>query len=60
MKKVKVTQVKSKIGRTPKQKKTLEGLGLRRIGQSRVHTLSPQIQGMINKVDFLVNIEEVS
>ena len=59
MKKVKVTQVKSKIGRTPKQKKTLEGLGLRRIGQSRVHTLSPQIQGMINKVDFLVNIEEV-
>ena len=60
MKKVKVTQVKSKIGRTPKQKKTLEGLGLRRIGQSRVHTLNPQIQGMINKVDFLVNIEEVS
>ena len=60
MKKVKVTQVKSKIGRTPKQKKTLEGLGLRRIGQSRVHTLSPQIQGMINKIDFLVNIEEVS
>ena len=60
MKKVKVTQVKSKIGRTPKQKKTLEGLGLRRIGQSRVHTLNPQIQGMISKVDFLVNIEEVS
>ena len=60
MKKVKITQVKSKIGRTPKQKKTLEGLGLRRIGQSRVHTLNPQIQGMINKVDFLVNIEEVS
>lgn len=60
MKKVKVTQVKSKIGRTPKQKKTLEGLGLKRIGQSRVHTLNPQIQGMINKVDFLVNIEEVS
>ena len=60
MKKVKVIQVKSKIGRTPKQKKTLEGLGLRRIGQSRVHTLNPQIQGMINKVDFLVNVEEVS
>ncbi len=59
MKKVRVTQVKSQIGRTPKQRATLRGLGLRRIGQSREHTLTDQVQGMLNKVDFLVKIEEL-
>ena len=59
MKKVKVTQVKSQIGCKPKQKATLEGLGLRRIGQSREHNLTDQVAGMIRKVDFLVKVEDV-
>lgn len=59
MKKVKVTQVKSSIGRNPRQKATLQSLGLRRIGHSREHQLTPQIEGMINKVNFLVQVEEL-
>ncbi|RME93817.1 MAG: 50S ribosomal protein L30 [Candidatus Hydrogenedentota bacterium] len=60
MKKVKVTQVRSAIGRTKRHRATLQALGLRRIGQSRVHNLTPQIQGMIDKVSFLVKVEEVN
>ncbi len=59
MKKVRVTQVKSQIGRISKHKLTLCSLGLRKIGQSRVHNLTPQIQGMINKVCYLIKTEEV-
>lgn len=59
MKKVKITQVRSKIGRNEKQKQTLSGLGLGRIGKSREHNLTPQIAGMIDKVSFLVKVEEV-
>jgi large subunit ribosomal protein L30 len=58
-KKVKITQVRSSIRRTDKQKATLIGLGLRKIGQCREHDLTPQIVGMIDKVNFLVKVEEV-
>jgi len=54
---VKVTQKRSAIGRTDKQKATLKALGLKKIGQSREHTLTPQIEGMIKKVDFLITVE---
>ena len=56
-KKVKVTQIKSSIRRSDKQKATLKALGLNRIGQSREHNLTPQVEGMLKKVDFLVNVE---
>ena len=59
MKKVIVTQVRSSIGRNKRQKATLQSLGLRRIGQSREHTLTPQVEGMIQKVNFMVNVKEV-
>lgn len=59
MKKVKVTQTRSQSRKTDKQKATLIGLGLYRIGQSREHNLTPQIAGMIRKVDFLVKVEEL-
>ncbi|MDH5720370.1 MAG: 50S ribosomal protein L30 [Spirochaetia bacterium] len=59
VKKVNITQVKSAIGRNQKQRNTLTGLGLGRIGKMREHNLTPQIQGMINKVGFLLKIEEV-
>ncbi len=59
MTKVKVIKVKSTINRPKDQKRTLEALGLKRIGQERVHELTPQIQGMINKVKHLISVEEL-
>jgi large subunit ribosomal protein L30 len=58
-KKIKITQVRSSIRRTDKQKATLAGLGLHKIGQSREHELNAQIAGMIDKVNFLVKVEDV-
>jgi len=59
MAKVKITQVRSKIGSTKRQKQTLEALGLKRISNSVELESNPQIQGMIRKVNHLVKIEEV-
>ncbi len=59
MKKVKVTKIKSTINRPKDQKRTMEALGLRKIGQSRAHTLTPQIEGMIRKVKHLIKVEEI-
>ncbi len=59
MGKIKVTQVKSKIGQTQRQKKTLEALGLKRINHSVVHDKTPQVMGMVSKVAHLVNVEEI-
>jgi large subunit ribosomal protein L30 len=59
MSKVRVTQVKSSIDRSKRQKATLEALGLRKISQSSEHDLSPQIEGMIRKVEHLVKVEEI-
>ncbi len=59
MSKVCVTLVKSKIGRTKKQKLTLEALGLTKIGSKVEHTATPQVFGMIDKVKHLVQIEEI-
>ena len=51
-----VTQKKSHIGRQSDQKKTLIGLGLNKIGRSKVLNDTPSIRGMINKVKHLVEI----
>ena len=58
MKKLKVTQVKSVIDRTKKQKDTMYALGLRKMNQTVVKEATPQIVGMLTKVKHLVNIEE--
>ncbi len=58
MGKVKITQVKSGIDRTKKQKNTLIALGLRKINHSVEVELNPQIEGMINKVKHLITVEE--
>jgi large subunit ribosomal protein L30 len=58
MGKIKVTQVKSGIKKPQNQKRTLEALGLRKIGQVVEHDATPQILGMINKVQHLVSTEE--
>ncbi|WP_418498158.1 50S ribosomal protein L30 [Flagellimonas sp.] len=58
MSKIKVKQVKSAIKRPQNQKKTLEALGLRKIGHVVEHDATPNILGMINKVKHLVSTEE--
>ncbi len=58
-KKIKITQVRSIIGRHFKQKRTMEALGLRRINQSVVRADTPQIRGMLNKIGHLVTAEQV-
>ena len=55
--KLKVTQVKSGIGRSSSQNKTLEGLGLRGPRKSVVLQDTPAIRGMIRKVAHMVKIE---
>ena len=59
MKRIKIEQVKSKIGRPERQKRTLQALGLRRIRQVVEHDATPQILGMVRKVSHLVKYEEI-
>lgn len=59
MAKIKVTQVKSSIKRLQNQKRTLEALGLRKIGQIVEHEDTPNVMGMIERVKHLVSVEEV-
>jgi large subunit ribosomal protein L30 len=59
MEKIKITQVRSGIGRPLRQKRTLAALGLKRIRHTVEHTATPQILGMVNKVQHLVTVEEV-
>ena len=55
--KVKVTQIKSTIDRSEKQKRTMEALGLKKINHTVEHEATPQILGMIGKVNHLVKVE---
>jgi len=56
MAKIKVTQVKSKIGSTARQKRVLEALGLRRMNMTVEHEDVPTIMGMVEKVKHLVSV----
>ena len=58
-KKLKVTLVRSVIGRKEDQKRTVKALGLRKISSSRIHNDTPVIRGMVNKVSHLVQVEEI-
>ena len=55
---VTVTQTKSSIGRLPKHKATLVGLGLRRIGHTVTLEDTPSVRGMINTVYYMAKVEE--
>lgn len=55
---IKVTQVKSPIGRKDYQEKNLIGLGLNKLNRSKLLEDTPSIRGMINKVSHLVEVEE--
>lgn len=57
--KLKVEQIKSAIGYNKKQRKTLEALGIKKMHQQVEHDDTPQIRGMVAKVNHLVSVEEV-
>ena len=59
MGKIRVTQVKSRIGQTVRQKRTLDALGLTRMHKTIEVEGTPQVMGMITKVSHLVNVEKV-
>lgn len=57
---LKVTQIKSKIGNKPNQRETLRTLGLKRIGDIIVKEDSPSVRGMVSTVAHLVKVEEIN
>ena len=59
MAKLRVTLVKSLIGRKKDHIATANALGLRKIGKTVEKEETPQIKGMINKIDYLLKVEEV-
>jgi len=59
MKKLRITQIKSGIDRSERQKQTLIALGLKKLHNPREHEATPQILGMIRAVEHLLKVEEV-
>ena len=59
MKKVKITQVKSGIKRTERQKQTLIALGIKKMHQVVEKEATPAVQGMIDKVAHLLKVENI-
>ncbi|MGI8582182.1 MAG: 50S ribosomal protein L30 [Chitinophagaceae bacterium] len=59
MKKIKVTQVKSGIDRSERQKLTLQALGLNKLNATKEVEASSQILGMVKKVSHLIKVEEL-
>ena len=60
MSKIKITQVKSGIDRSERQKRTLAALGLRKVLATVEVEATPQIRGMVEKVHHLVKVEEMA
>jgi large subunit ribosomal protein L30 len=56
---MKIKLVRSKIGCTPNQRKTLQALGLRKLNQVKEHEGTPTIVGMVNKVKHLVEVTDL-
>ena len=56
--KIKITLVKSLIGRIPKHIRIANQLGLRKMNSASVHSDTPAIRGMINVIYYMVNVEE--
>lgn len=59
MAKVEITQIRSIIKRPKDQKRTIQALGLGKINRTVEKELTPQISGMINKVQHLINVKEL-
>ncbi|WP_299579642.1 50S ribosomal protein L30 [uncultured Sunxiuqinia sp.] len=59
MAKIRITQVKSKIGSNKVQKATIEALGIKKMNHFVEKEATPQILGMVSKVSHLVKVEEI-
>lgn len=59
MAKIRITQVKSVIDRSQRQKATVKALGLKKMNATVEHEATPQILGMVEKVKHLVTVEEL-
>ena len=59
IKQIKLTQIKSKFGRLSNHKACLLGLGIRRLNQTVIVKDTPENRGMINKISYMIKIEEV-
>jgi len=57
--KIKIKLVKSLIGRSDRQQATVKGLGLRKINSEVIHEKRPEILGMIRKIEFMLQVEEI-
>jgi len=60
IKKISVTQIRSVIGQTKRQKRTVEALGLRKINQTVTHNATPALLGMIKKVEHLLAVKTIA
>ena len=58
MAKIKIKQVRSRIGRPKDQKRTLDALGLRKMNATVTHEATPQILGMVQKTKHLITVVE--
>lgn len=58
-KKISITQIRSRIGRPEKHRRTLDALGLKRHQQTVIHNDTPAIRGMVEQIPHLVRVEEV-
>ncbi|MEM9982412.1 MAG: 50S ribosomal protein L30 [Bacteroidota bacterium] len=59
MAKVKITQLRSTIDRSERQKRTIQALGLGKINRTVEVELTPQIKGMVEKVAHLIKVEDI-
>ncbi len=59
MGKIKIKQTKSKIGASKKQRLTIEALGLRKMNHTVIKEATPQILGMVSKVQHLITVEDI-
>jgi len=60
MKKIRIKQIKSGIDRPERQKRTLEALGLKRMHHTIEKEATPQVLGMVRKVEHLLQVEEIN
>ncbi len=59
MAKLRITLVKSTIGRKPDHRATAEALGLKKVGHAVEHEATPQINGMVEKIKYMLKVEEI-
>lgn len=59
MSKIRITQIRSAINKPKRQKDTIQALGLKKLNVSVEHEATPQILGMVRKVNHLIKVEEL-